>query len=299
MTFERVKLAAELPTRRVVRAMRPMLAAALFAASPEVVGLERVPGRGRWPLLFVGNHTVFGLLDVWALLLVLLEEKDLLLRGLGDHVHFQVPVWGELLGILGAVDGTRENCRALLEAGESVLVFPGGGREVSKRKGEKYSLIWKERIGFVRMAVASGATIVPFSAVGVEDAFEVLLDAGDVFASPLGPMLRRLGVREELVLPLAKGSRDKLIPRPERLYFRFGEPIPTAHLRGREDDDLLCRALRDQVRSEIEFGITELQRIQADDADRHVGARVRKGTRRAVSALVTEARRQGRRLRAR
>ena len=37
-----------------------------------------------------------------------------------------------------------------MERGEAILVFPGGGREVMKRKDEDYVLIWKERLGFVR-----------------------------------------------------------------------------------------------------------------------------------------------------
>nr|HMS80226.1 hypothetical protein [Burkholderiaceae bacterium] len=36
-----------------------------------------------------------------------------------------------------------------MRAGESVLVFPGGGREVFKHKGERYHLIWKNRPGYL------------------------------------------------------------------------------------------------------------------------------------------------------
>lgn len=40
-----------------------------------------------------------------------------------------------------------------------------------KRKDERYTLIWPEKSEFVRMAARFGATIVPFGAVGAEDAF--------------------------------------------------------------------------------------------------------------------------------
>ena len=73
-----------------------------------------------------------------------------MVRGLGDHNHFAVPVWRDLLTRLGVVRGTRENCGRLFAAGEAVLVFPGGGREVFKHKGEKYVLVWKERVGFAQ-----------------------------------------------------------------------------------------------------------------------------------------------------
>ena len=45
--------------------------------------------------------------------------------------------WRDFLAGFGAVDGTRENCAALMREGESILVYPGGAREVFKRKSEK------------------------------------------------------------------------------------------------------------------------------------------------------------------
>jgi len=51
----------------------------------------------------------------------------------------------------------------------TVLVFPGGAPEVNKRRGEKYQLMWKERIGFARLAIQYSYPIVPFAAVGAEE----------------------------------------------------------------------------------------------------------------------------------
>lgn len=39
-----------------------------------------------------------------------------------------------------------------------------------KRRGEAYTLIWPERAEFVRMAAKFGATIVPFAAIGADEA---------------------------------------------------------------------------------------------------------------------------------
>ena len=50
-----------------------------------------------------------------------------------------------------------------------MLVFPGSGREVTKRKGEAYKVIWKERTGFARMAIEHGYPITPFASVGPEE----------------------------------------------------------------------------------------------------------------------------------
>lgn len=245
--------------------------------SPLFIGMDNVPERER-PLLFVGNHTVWGLLDTPLLLGELYRAKGILLRALGDHGHFKVPVWGDLLTRLGVVDGTRETCDRLMREGEAILVFPGGGREVAKRKGEKYKLIWKERLGFARMAIRHRCTIVPFAAVGAEDALDVVADADDLLRTPLGGLLRKLKLRVDVLPPLVKGVGPTPLPRPERFYFAFRPPIPTARwaeVAKREDEDSAARDLRDTVRAEVAAGIADLQAHQAADPRRRLGARLR------------------------
>jgi 1-acyl-sn-glycerol-3-phosphate acyltransferase len=223
-------------------------------------GLERIPTDR--PLLFVGNHQIFGALDVPLLFHELYLKKDIFLRSLGDHLHFMVPGWKELLHRVGVVDGNPENCRALLAQGECVLVFPGGGREVAKRKDEKYKLIWKERVGFVRMALEVGCTIVPFAALGVEDWFEIILDGDEITQSRFGWVLRKLGVPPYAVLPIAKGSQG-LLPKPAQQLFYIAEPYETKLNLGQQDDEVLCRSIRDEVKRRIEAGLILLQDLLA------------------------------------
>ena len=128
---------------------------------PVCLDAGRVPERG--PALLVGNHTVYGLQDAPLMVAELHRRRGLFPRALGDHAHFVIPGWGDLLQAMGAVPGTRENCAALLAAGEPVLVFPGGAREVYKRRGQEYRLLWGKRTGFARMAIEAGCPIVPFA----------------------------------------------------------------------------------------------------------------------------------------
>jgi 1-acyl-sn-glycerol-3-phosphate acyltransferase len=67
-------------------------------------------------VLLAGKHTIYGVLDIPMLALEVYEETGRVVRGLGDHNHFAVPVWRDLLTRLGAVRGTRENCGRLFEA---------------------------------------------------------------------------------------------------------------------------------------------------------------------------------------
>lgn len=242
--------------------------------SPVAIGMEHVPREGA--ALLTGNHTVYGLLDIPMLALELFEKTGRLVRGLGDHNHFALPVWRDLLRRIGAVRGTRENCARLLRRGEAVLVFPGGGREVFKHKGEKYQLVWKERVGFARLAIEHGVPIVPFASVGVEDMFEIVLDAEDLLASPVGELLRALRISEqpwfrhgEILPPVARGTGPGGLPRIERQYFLFGPPIGTARFAGRHEDRAACLELREEVAASVENGIARLRAIRSADPERY------------------------------
>ena len=272
------------PTAVEIEAARMLLAPWRFLTDPAFEGIEHVP-RDR-PFMLAGNHTLMGVLDAPLLVLGLHERTGIFVRSLGDHLHFQVPVWRDLLARFGVVDGTPEQTRALMAAGESILVFPGGGREVAKRKGEQYTLIWGRRLGFARLAIEYGYPIVPVAAVGADDVYDILFDADELLASPFGPLLERLAPRRDVIFPVVRGLGPTAVPRPERFYFRFATPVETAALAGRHGDEAACLAVRDQVRAAIEAGITHLLLEREHDPGRallprllsRLGARGRTGT---------------------
>jgi 1-acyl-sn-glycerol-3-phosphate acyltransferase len=250
---------------RLVTALDPLAR----VTQPAVDGIEHVPDAGA---LLVGNHTIYGVLDVPFLLAELWRRRRIAVRSLGDHAHFGVPLWRDLLEAGGTVRGTRENTRELMRRGENILVFPGGSREVNKRRGERYRLIWKERIGFAKLAIEHGYhPIVPFAAVGGDDMLDVVVDEDNPVFAQFTKVVRR--VTGWPLQPIVRGVGPTPIPRPQRLYFWFGEPIETDHLGGR-DDDVAARALRDEVRRAVEGGIEHLLAVRDADPHRGLAARV-------------------------
>jgi 1-acyl-sn-glycerol-3-phosphate acyltransferase len=268
------------PSELELAAARLLLEPWQWLTSPKISGLKHLP-RNR-PFLVVANHTLMGVLDVPLLVFGLYEQRGIFLRSLGDHLHFRIPLWRDLLTHFGTVDGTRQNCRALMRAGESVLVFPGGAREVFKHKGEKYRLMWKERVGFVRLAIEHGYAIVPLAAVGAEECYDIVVDSDELLATPLGPLLRRIAPRVDEIPPLVRGIGP--LPRPERFYFHFGPPIDTRLHAGRQRDAVLCMALRERVRRAVERGIRRLLAERARDPQRALRARLFKQLRGALGA---------------
>jgi 1-acyl-sn-glycerol-3-phosphate acyltransferase len=236
---------------------------------PKVYGLERIPDRG---VLFVANHTIYGLIDVPFLMAELWKRGEMAVRGLGEHAHYAVPVWRNLLELGGMVRGTRENVRALMREEQKILVFPGGAGEVFKQRGERYQLKWKERLGFARLAVEFAYPIIPLAQVGVEEMFDILTDDHTPVVGQASRLVRRL---VGLPLPPIGVGLGPLLPRPERLYFWFGEPIDTRRFAGKTDDGAALRAVRDETRAAIEAGIEFLRGERQADPRRGLAARLR------------------------
>lgn len=238
--------------------------------SPIFSGMENIDTKR--PTLFVGNHSRYGMLDVPIMHREIYLQTGVFPRILADRFHYTVPIWKDTIGKGGGVLGSREMCRALMQAGQSIMVFPGGGREVVKGKGTNYQLLWRERLGFVRMAVENGYTITPFSAVGADEAMSVLIDGDDIMGSLIGRMIKASGLEKytdngERLFPIPRGIGLTLLPRPERFYFSFDKPIDTASYSGRQDDKKLLQRIQKRTADSITSMMKDAMLQRAQDRD--------------------------------
>ncbi|WP_330179336.1 acyltransferase family protein [Nocardia sp. NBC_01503] len=232
------------------RAIELLVAPSRAWFSPRFYGLENFPLDG--PVLLVGNHTLAGGTDAPLLAAEILAKHDRLVRGLAENVLIDVPVLRDALHRLGIVRGNRHNCTTLLEQGEAVAVFPGGGREAMRGKGQKYQLLWEGRTGFARMAIATGAPIVPIAMVGGDDIYDIVFDGNHPVMSPLRKVVTGLGLRANLTPPLIRGLGPTLVPKPERFYFSLGTPIDTTPWRDATDSEAAALELQSVTRKALE-----------------------------------------------
>lgn len=249
-----------------------------WLVDPVFFGHEHV--QATRPALWAGNHSILAFADGSLMLRELYRQHGIVMRSLGLHAHFKVPGWGHWLVKNGTVDGTRENCTAMMQAREHILVYPGGGGEVMKRQGDQHKLRWKNRTGFARMAIENNYPIQPFATVGADDCWDILYDNEQLRRTRLGRwLIDKSGIKAEEIPPLLKGIGPTLLPKPKRIYFRFFPPVHPeafAHLPIEEG----AWAMRNAVERIVQDGINELLAYREHDPKRSLRARLIEKSRR-------------------
>lgn len=261
------------PSKEVVRGIAAPMR---LYCDPVFIGLKDLDSSR--PALYVTNHNVLGVLDgvLWASELYL--EKDVFCRSLVDDFHYLLPGWRDIGSkLMGFVRGSRENCHAMMDAGESIIVYPGGGRETCKRKSELHHLTWKKRTGFARMAIEHGYDIITVAQVGADDAYDIVADTDDIMQSKFGQWLTKTGLSKyfkdgDTFPPIVRGLGPTLFPRPERQYIHYGERISTVEYAGKEDDKEVLWDLRSRVENQLELQMLRL-RIMKLEMDEKTGLR--------------------------
>jgi 1-acyl-sn-glycerol-3-phosphate acyltransferase len=253
---------------------RSFIAPFKFYFAPQFYGLKELDVSK--PALYVTNHTVLGVLDGYPFAIELYLQKGIVLRALADSNHYKIPVWKDFIkNRLGVVEASRKNCAALMKRKDNIVVFPGGTKEVCKKKGEQYILKWKDRKGFVRMALEHGYDIIPVAAVGGEEAYTVMKDGNDFMQTPFGQFLQLIGVSKamfkdgDLIPPTVAGIGNTIIPRPAKLYFKFGKRISTKAYKKQHEDEAIQDKIKAQVEAALLENFKELFAIRDNDKDRN------------------------------
>lgn len=253
--------------RRMVETVADGVVPLVDLCRPYVDGLQHPPRDGRF--LLVGNHTQ---VSAEGLLIPLLVRRAIgrRVRPLADRNFGRMGgLPGDLLAAAGAVVGAPETARELMVHDEPILVFPGGGREIAKFKGEEYTLRWQGRTGFARLAVEYNYPIVPVGLVGGDDMYRSMTTREGRWGRLSQSLSERLSGRSDMAMPLMRGIGPTLIPRPQRIYLRFGTPIDTTRPAHVAEEEWVSTVKEDTQRS-LEQILTDLQELRRSDPYREL-----------------------------
>jgi 1-acyl-sn-glycerol-3-phosphate acyltransferase len=212
----------------------------------ETTGIENVPEEGR--AMLVSNHS--GVLPWDSVMIAAAVYKEhpsqRLVRNLFATWFVSLPFLSALFVKLGQTLANEDNGIRLLEQEQLIAVYPEGTKGVGKLFKDRYRLARFGRGGFVRMAIKTGAMMIPVSVVGAEEIYISIAKSqfiADLIKFPFFP----ISLRWPLLGPLA------FIPFPTKWYIDFGEPIPTDHYENDSENNLaLVSELSDQVRNIIQ-----------------------------------------------
>ena len=237
---------------------------------PEYLGLSNLSENK--PAIYVSNHTLLGLTDGPLYIPKIYEEKNIYLRVLVDNMHLSLPLWRSIMTDLGAVTASPEHAIELMEQKQHILVFPGGANEICKTKDNAYQLDWKNRFGFVRLAIEQGYPIIPIASLGGDELYDIVADKKDFKESKFGSWLKKEGILDkyfkggDIIPPIIKGAKGSFIPKRKKLYYKFGEAIETASLKG-DCSEKNLKKIRKLTQDAIYAGIEELKAFREEKGE--------------------------------
>ncbi|KAK4831303.1 hypothetical protein QYF61_016792 [Mycteria americana] len=144
---------------------------------------------------------------------------------------FRIPFFRDYLMSGGLVSSDKESASYVLqkpEGGNMLAIIVGGAQEALDARPGSYTLLLKNRKGFVRLAIEHGTPLVPIFSFGENDLFEQV-------RNPKGSWLRQLQHRLQQImgisLPLfhARGIFQYsfgLVPYRRPICTVVGKPIP-------------------------------------------------------------------------
>jgi 1-acyl-sn-glycerol-3-phosphate acyltransferase len=212
----------------------------------ETSGLENIPDEGR--VLLVCNHSGQIPWDGAMVGTAVYNEHPAqrLVRTLYATWFPTLPFFSALFTKLGQVLATEENGVRLLNKDELVAVFPEGYKGVGKLFKDRYRLARFGRGGFVRMALKTGAPMIPVSVVGAEETY-ISLAKSDFLARLIGFPYFPISITFPWFGLLG------FVPMPTKWYIDIGEPIPTDHYGpGAANNMVLVSQLTDQTRNVVQ-----------------------------------------------
>ncbi|XP_037937980.1 transmembrane protein 68 [Teleopsis dalmanni] len=154
--------------RKIVAAMWD--AHGRFYHGYEVIGMENIPKDKA--ALIVYYHGAIPI-DMYYLNARMLMQEDRLIYTVADRFLFKIPGWNTIAEAFHISAGTVQSCINILKEGNLLAISPGGVLE-AQFGDHFYELLWRNRLGFAKVAHESKAMIIPCFTQNIREGFRQL-----------------------------------------------------------------------------------------------------------------------------
>jgi 1-acyl-sn-glycerol-3-phosphate acyltransferase len=204
----------------------------------EIEGVENIPKKGA--AIIAPNHSGFSGFDALLLAHLIHKEARRIPRVLTHHFWFLTETTAIPAQKLGFTEATFENGVQALEKNNLIMIFPEGEYGNFKPTSKMYQLQEFKR-GFVRMALKTGAPIIPTLVIGAEETHINLSQL------KLAKFLRGT------VIPLPLN----VIPLPVKWKIKFLPPIYLPYTASKLEDRELVTEIAEEIQEQMQDTLTE------------------------------------------
>ncbi|KAL3287441.1 hypothetical protein HHI36_001912 [Cryptolaemus montrouzieri] len=201
----------------------------------EINGMEKIPENG--PAIIIYYHGAIPI-DIYYFLAKVYLHKNRLVHTVADNFLFKFSGFSIIADCMKVIPGTVQSCVALLKEENLLAISPGGVYEAQFSRN--YSLMWKRRFGFAKVAIEAKVPIIPMYTENLREAFRTVNIGRRLFL--------RLYARFKLPFAPVYGGF------PVKLITHLGEPIPY-------DPNLTPEDLQNKVAESLDELVKKHQRI--------------------------------------
>ncbi len=205
----------------------------------EIEGAENIPRSG--PVIIAPNHSGFSGFDAMVLAYILQQETKRVPRVMTHQLWFLTEKTALPAKKLGFIEATFENGISLLKKKHLIVLFPEGENGNFKPSSKRYQLQEFKR-GFVRMALQTGAPIIPTLVIGAEETHINL------------QQLKFSKFLRGLVLPLPLN----IIPLPAKWKIVFHKPIYLPFGPEKINDVETCHDLATEIQESMQKKLNKI-----------------------------------------
>ncbi|KAG0011135.1 diacylglycerol O-acyltransferase 1 [Entomortierella chlamydospora] len=150
--------------------------------------------------------------------------------------NFQLPIYRDYIMAHGIVSVSKASCEYVLNSGpgNSIAIVVGGAQESLSSKPGTLDLTLKKRLGFIKLALVNGASLVPTLAFGENELYEVYVVPKKSKTYQVQQLLKRVC---GFTLPMFNGRGIfnygiGFLPRRKPVFIVIGKPIHVEKVEG-------------------------------------------------------------------
>lgn len=156
----------------------------------EVSGIENIPKSGAALIIYYHGAVP---IDMNYLSARVYLERDRFFHSVADRFLFNTPGLGTFCEVMKFIPGSIESCANVLKQGHILSISPGGVYEA--QFSHNYELLWKNRVGFAKVAIEAKAPIIPVFTENIREGYRsvnlmrgLLIKLYNIVRIPVAPL---------------------------------------------------------------------------------------------------------------